>query len=394
MHAVQRDNQTDSGRCINMTDQLIFECNEDYTNIKQYFHELGCTGIFLVCGSSIQRLAINSLFQELEAGDEISVTRFSDFKPNPDYESVVKGVRLFRENSCDAIVAIGGGSAIDVAKCIKLFSQMPTDGENGEWLSQKYTANDIPLIVMPTTAGTGSEATRYAVIYYEGNKQSITDISIIPGTILFDVSALNSLPMYQRKATMCDALSHAIESMWSLNSTDESMEYSESSIMHIIRNMDGYLANTYEGNYQMLMASYTAGKAINITQTTAGHAMCYKITGLFGCAHGHSAMLCNRVLYDWNFRNIDKCRDSRGKEYLLDVLNRIGIAMDCTDAKTGIIRLNEIFDKLDLEIPKATKEQFEILESSVNSTRLKNHPVELDDEAIRDIYHMVLRETN
>ena len=152
---------------------------------------------------------------------------------------------------------------------------------------------------MPTTAGTGSEATRYAVIYYNDAKQSITSKSIIPSTVLMDPNALKTLPVYQRKATMCDALCHAIESFWSVNSNEESKKYSRAAIKGVLKNMQGYFENTEEGNAGMLRAAYDAGKAINITQTTAGHAMCYKITSLFGCAHGHAAILCDRVLFSW-----------------------------------------------------------------------------------------------
>lgn len=71
----------------------------------------------------------------------------------------MKGVKVFRENRCDAIIAVGGGSALDVAKCIKLFSTLPGNGENGDWLGQS-AENNIPFLAMPTTAGTGSETTR------------------------------------------------------------------------------------------------------------------------------------------------------------------------------------------------------------------------------------------
>ena len=124
--------------------------------------------VMLVCGNSINKLKINDYLQGIKQSLGVEVVRFSDFTPNPDYSSVVKGVELFRKNNCDAIIAVGGGSAIDVAKCIKLFSTMDGNGNNGEFLSRNITKNHIPFCVMPTTSGTGSEATHFAVIYYEG----------------------------------------------------------------------------------------------------------------------------------------------------------------------------------------------------------------------------------
>lgn len=129
---------------------------------------------------------------------KIKIVQFSDYQPNPLYESIVKGIKVFHREKCDAIIAVGGGSAIDVAKCIKLYSNMSGDGADGDYLKQKIIPNDIPFLVIPTTAGTGSEATRYAVIYYKDKKQSITSESCIPSAVLLDPQALKTLSLYQK----------------------------------------------------------------------------------------------------------------------------------------------------------------------------------------------------
>ncbi len=361
----------------------------EYSGIDEWIEENSIKKVLLVCDSSFHFLQIKSYFDELSK--RIPVVKFDDFQPNPLYESVVKGVGLFRSEGCDGIIAVGGGSAIDVAKCIKLYSYSDGDGTSGSWLKREIVPNMVPFLAMPTTAGTGSEATRYAVIYYDGAKQSITSESIIPVTVLLDKSALKTLPLYQKKATMCDALCHAIESFWSVHSTDESKKYSRGAIQNIMKYMDGYLSNTDAGNAGMLLAANTAGKAINITQTTAGHAMCYKITSLFGVAHGHAAILCDRVLFPWMIKNTDKCIDPRGEEYLKNTLYEIGIAMGCNDAQSGADKLVDIFSSLSLDIPSATDEQFEELVTSVNPVRLKNHPVELTSNSIDSLYHDILQ---
>ncbi len=98
--------------------------------------------------------------------------------------------------------------------------------------------NNIPLLAVPTTAGTGSEATRFAVIYYGGNKQSVTSESLIPDAVVLDPDTLITLPLHQKKATMMDALCHSIESFWSINSTDESKEFSRTAIREILENAE------------------------------------------------------------------------------------------------------------------------------------------------------------
>jgi len=378
-----------------VADQLILTAKNNYQGLDQYFHYNNIKKILLVCGYSIKRFPINEYFLSLRDRLNIDVERFSNFQPNPLYESVVEGVDLLRKEKCDLIIAVGGGSAMDVAKCIKLYSNMePDDGTTEKnYLNQRIVPNDLKLLAVPTTAGTGSEATRYAVIYYGGAKQSVTDFSIIPSAVLMDPSVLKSLPIYQKKSTMMDALCHAIESFWSVNSTEKSIKYSKEAIQSILANMDAYLNNEDTGNENMLIAANTAGKAINVTQTTAGHAMCYKITSLFRIAHGHAAALCDRVLFPWMVKNTDKSVDPRGKDYVRRTLDEIGQALDCKDAEAGAEKLNKIFCSLQLEIPKATAEQYEILKISVNPVRLKNHPIALDTDTIDQLYHDILKET-
>ena len=368
--------------------QRIITAADGYRELDEWLRNIANGKILLVCDESIRFFSrLNRHLAEI-AESGIDFVYFSDFKPNPLYESVVRGVDLFIREKCSGIMAVGGGSAIDVAKCIKLYSNMDA---SKNYLDQEIVPNDIPFLVMPTTAGTGSEATRYAVIYYDGKKQSVTHESCIPQTVLMDSSVLKTLPLYQKKSTMLDALCHAIEAYWSVNSTEESRRYSAQAIGQITANMEGYLTNEDSSNEAMLMAANTAGKAINIAQTTAGHAMCYKITGLFGVSHGHAAALCDRILFPWTIGNIDKCIDPRGGDYLRGVLREIGIAMGGDSGESGARIFADIFDGLGLDIPMATQEQFELLKSSVNPVRLKNYPIRIDDDEIDMLYHKILR---
>lgn len=367
--------------------QTIITADKDYAGLDAWIKQTGAKSVLLVCDESIRFLKDISAHFELIEQRGIHLVRFSDFQPNPLYESVVAGVQEYLRNHCGAIIALGGGSAMDVAKCIKLYSNMD---HSRNYLEQSIVPNRIPFLAIPTTAGTGSEATRYAVIYYNDAKQSVTSKSIIPEAVLLDPGVLKTLPAYQKKSTMMDAFCHALESFWSVNSTEESRQFSRQAIELVLKNMDGYLANTDDGNAGMLLAANTAGKAINITQTTAGHAMCYKITSLFRCAHGHAAILCDRILFPWMLGNTHLCIDPRGEGFLKDIFRQIATAMDCDTPEEAADKLNAIFDKLGFEIPAATVEQFEILKSSVNPVRLKNHPVKLDLETIDSLYHQIL----
>lgn len=352
--------------------QIIIESGNGYEELNAW---IGNHKVLLVCNTSIRfHERLNAKLRQYD------MVRFSDFQPNPLSESVVKGLKVFQEEGCDAIIAVGGGSAIDVAKCIKLYG-----------IKDEGNRYKIPFMAIPTTAGSGAEATRYAVIYDKGEKQSIMDELCIPDVVLMDSSLLNTLPLYQKKSTMMDAFCHAVESFWSINSTEESRKYSRNAITAIVSNMEGYLNNSLEGNAAMLQASYTAGKAINITQTTAGHAMCYKITSLFGISHGHAAILCVRVLFPWMINHIDKCIDLRGEGYLSMVFCQIAEAMGCRTPEEAAGKVDEIFDGLELAVPAAAERQIQELRLSVNPVRLKNHPICLDEKTIDFLYRTILR---
>lgn len=316
------------------------------------------------------------------------ITIFNDFVSNPVYDSVVKGVDVYDKNLCNAIIAVGGGSAIDVAKCIKLYSGLDT---NKLFFDQTIIDNHIPLLVIPTTAGTGSEATRYAVIYYKGEKQSITNSMCLPDVVILDADNLKSLPMYQRKATMLDTLSHALESAWSINSSEKSMEYSLEAIHLFNEFREGYLNNTNEGNAGMQKAAYIAGRAINITQTTAGHAMSYKITSLFGCAHGHATALCNRKLIPWMLNHLDNCVDARGKSFLQDTFSRIAEELKLDNSMQLINWIDELYDSLEMDVPRPNNKQLIELSHTINVERLKNHPIRLSENDIYALYNDIFK---
>lgn len=346
----------------------------------------GSSKVLLVCDSSFPFLNIKA---DIEAMD-VPYVVFSDFTPNPLYEDVCKGVDLFNITKCDTILAVGGGSSMDVAKCIKLYCRMDKDRL---YLEQEYKDTGIKLIAIPTTAGTGSESTRYAVIYYDGKKQSVTHDSIIPNVAILEPKVLKTLPIYQKKCTMLDALCQGIESWWSVNSIDESKEYSKIAVETIMKWWREYIfENTDESAMHIMEAANYAGRAICITQTTAPHAFSYKITSLYKLPHGHAVAVGLPEIWQYMIANMDKCIDSRGKEYLADVFSDISKAMGCETPTLAIKEFCQMLKEMDINNPVANnrEEDLGILSHSVNPIRLKNNPVELNDCIIRNLYKEIV----
>lgn len=334
----------------------------------------------LVCDAAFKFLAT---FEEYNKIENI-VVKFNSFSPNPLYDEVCEGVKLFRGKNCDGIIAIGGGSAIDTAKCIKAFSGMEADKL---YLSQEFTENGLPFLAIPTTAGTGSESTRYAVVYYKGEKQSVTDDSLIPNYALLDARNLATLPLYQKKCTVLDALCQGIESWWSVNATEESRALSKRAVKMIMENLACYLNGDKQGAAHMMTASNLAGQAINITQTTAAHAMSYKLTSLYRIPHGRAAFVC--LPYVWEYM-IGAAEDNAA---LAEVFGNIAAALDCETPQMAVELLKainkQLFGKESVEVHT---EDIPLLVGSVNVTRLKNNPVKLDGDTLTMLYTEILQE--
>ena len=354
----------------------------------------GATKVFVVCDSSFPFLNIKSDIENMGKPHVL----FSDFTPNPLYEQVCKGIDLFQITKCDSILAVGGGSAIDVAKCIKL-AVLAKDGNSAlipPLVSTRVECDGskIPFVAIPTTAGTGSESTHNAVMYYEGAKQTVTNDGVLPDYAILEPSVLKTLPLYQKKCTMMDALCQGIESWWSVNSTEESYEYSKKAITLIMANWQKYIFDNddYAAAQIMLAANY-GGKAINITATTAAHAMSYKITSLYKLPHGHAVAVCLPEIWEYMIGHMDKSIDKRGKDYLNGIFNEIAKSMGAESPSEAIVLFRDMMTQMELAKPTSQKreEELSVLSTSVNPVRLKNNPVALEKEVIYHLYNSIIR---
>lgn len=332
--------------------------------------ELEVSKLLFVHGKSYSKLQLDDLLDL-----KVDYVEFTEFTPNPDVVDINKGLDIFLKENCDAILVIGGGSAIDVAKTIKL-----------------YSGKDIPLIASPTTAGSGSEVTRYAAVYKDGVKQSLTDDKMIPDFYILDGNTIKSLPIYHKKASLMDALCQAIESMWSVNSNDISKGYSKDAIQEIMSLYKLYIYdNDFDVYPRIMAAANLAGKAISITQTTSAHAMSYKLTTMYGIAHGHAVMSCIPYIWDYMIDNLDKCIDPRGRDYVQGVFDEIADLLEVNTPKDAAEFLRRLYNELELDKPSTINENdINELASSVNLTRLRNNPVELDEEALTMLYRKIV----
>lgn len=349
----------------------------------------------LSSGHSFARLPIR---REVESLPDVKLVKFDGFSPNPKFEEVCAGIDLFAGQGCDGLLAVGGGSAIDVAKCIKR-AVLTHEGKSALYpplVSQplEMDGTQMPLFAVPTTAGTGSESTRNAVMYWQGVKQTVAHDGLLPDAAILEPSVLRGLPPYQKRCTLMDAVSQAIESWWSVKSTEESRAYARQSLTTVMQSWHEYIFDySDDAAARVMKGANLSGRAINLSQTTAAHAMSYKVTSLYYLPHGHAVAVCLPEIWTYMLAHPDQCIDPRGATYVTKTFYQIAQAMGASTPIEAIARYRDMMKEMELIRPAAGNRQTEldVLTASVNPLRLRNNPVRLSPEVIRSLYDRILR---
>ncbi|WP_197068588.1 iron-containing alcohol dehydrogenase [Photobacterium gaetbulicola] len=268
---------------------------DSVANAGALMAEKGAQKVLIVTDAMIHSLGLTtSLCDSLQA-QRIEYVIYDEVKPNPTIANVAVGADLFREHSCNAIIAIGGGSPIDCAKAIgaKVVRNKPVRRLAGKLKIRKRLP---PFMAIPTTAGTGSEATVAAVVSDPGAREKFTivDPAILPDVALIDPKLMVGLPKPITAATGMDALTHAIEAFigtYHNPLTDRyATEATEQIFIHLpVAFHDG---TNLEAREQMAIASYKAGCAFTRAYVGYVHAFAHQLGGMYNIPHG----LANAVL--------------------------------------------------------------------------------------------------
>ena len=230
--------------------------------------------------------------------------------PNPKVEGVQALLDEIRGESIGAFIAVGGGTAIETTKLLNF--AMSTGLSVRELLQQKSCPTLLPFLGVPTTAGTGAEATRFAVCYDGDTKYSIDFPEIRPSHVLLLAELSASLPAYQKLSTNFDAYAQAVESLWAKGATEESKAYAQKAL-------------DYMAAEDWPQGAYWAGRAIDLSRTTAAHAFSYYLTSHYGIPHGHAVYMVFEYICRNNGRP-DRVKIVPGLKTLREFVAEKGIA--------------------------------------------------------------------
>ena len=257
--------------------------------------------VLLVVGGASWQAARARIEPALD-GREVRV--FAGFRVNPRADDVAEGVRRIEELEDPVIVAVGGGSVLDMAKLVALFREQRASVR--EVLEQGLALRPArcTLVAIPTTAGTGSEATPFATLYLDGVKHSVAHPSIQPGVALVDAELSSSMSPHLTACTGLDATCQAIESLWACRATAASRALAHRAAELAIAHLEVAVHQpSARSRAALAEAAWLAGQAIAVTRTTACHAMSYPLTIRWGVPHGHAVALTLGQMIAYNARS-------------------------------------------------------------------------------------------
>lgn len=352
--------------------------------------------ILLITG----RNSYDNLEEKLLIGEYLSgksTHRYFNFKVNPSFNDLVVGTKLVEKIKPDMIIGIGGGSVLDTAKHL---SSLPADKSKIEKIiktSEKIKKRKNILVLIPTTSGSGSESTNFAIVYLNDYKYSVVSNEYIPNYIILDPNLSDSLDKKLTATTALDALCQAIESYWSVNSTEESRIFAAESITLIFSLYFNLLNKPLDIERSlMLKASNLSGKAINITKTTAPHALSYPLTQLFGIPHGHAVSLTLPFFFVKHFyashqilNTSIKLSDHKNRMFELCRLLNLEKPSDIFKLFKKMHRTARLKSKLKGFGVNTKKKAFSAIEY-VNIERLQNNPVIILEDDIKEILSSIL----
>ncbi len=335
--------------------QQVIQGENSLLQAGEAIRKAGFTSVFVITGEHFH-LDEQPVFLE-----ELSARSYKKRGANVEEQEILSALTEFNKEPGSALLAIGGGSVIDLAKAI----------------IYKRVQSSLPVpffIVSPTTAGSGSEATHFAVVYQGKKKISLVHQQLLPQVVLLDPGLTYSLPVYQTAVSGMDVLAQAIESYWNKNATVESKGYASDAI-HLWR--ESFLKTVHspsrEDREKMLLAAHKAGNAINITRTTGPHALSYFLTANHSIPHGQAVALFLPLFFIYNSPGNELCSllgvndSSAAKEMIQQVMLDAGLKT--TLAELGINKSAII----------------EALLDEVNEERFANNPVAFDRGRLREL---------
>lgn len=317
-------------------------------------------------------------------GAQLAAT-YDGVHPSPQFWEAKEAAEVATREDVDVIVAVGGGSCLDTAKGAALGAGFKGEFEAFLRSRPEHAPPPLKVIAVPTTSGSGSEATHFAALFHGDQKVSFEHEAMRPVGLILDAALHVGMPSRIAAVTGCDALAQSIESYWAATSTEQSRRDARLAQLLVAPQLvRSATTGVQAAREAVMLGAHFAGRAINVTHTTAAHALSYGITARFHVPHGHAVALtlgqvarANAAVTD------DDCVDPRGAEFvrarIAEVCGVLGTTPEeiprAIDALLNALGLPAHLSAVGVKIGMVPE-----LAAAVDPVRLKNNPRSLDSE--------------
>lgn len=315
---------------------------------------------------------------------------YSNIKPNPTIENVQSGVEAFKASGADCIIAIGGGSSMDTAKAIGIIITNPEFSDVRSLEGVAPTKNKcVPIIAVPTTAGTAAEVTiNYVITDVEKNRKMVcVDVHDIPVVAVVDPDMMSTMPKGLTAATGMDALTHAIEGYITAGAWEMSDMFHLRAIELIAKHLRGAVAGTEEGREGMALGQYIAGMGFSNVGLGIVHSMAHPLGALYDTPHGIANAIILPTVMEYN-------APATGEKYR-DIARVFGVkdvdSMSIEDARRAAIDAVKQLS-VDVGIPTDLKEIVKpedvdfLAQSAYDDACRPGNPRQTSVEEIKELY--------
>ncbi len=349
---------------------------------------------FVCSDPDLLKFGVTKKVTDILDGADIAYEIYSNIKPNPTIENVQTGVEAFKASGADCIVAIGGGSSMDTAKAIGIIITNPEFADVRSLEGVAPTKNKcVPIIAVPTTAGTAAEVTiNYVITDAENNRKMVcVDVHDIPVVAVVDPDMMATMPKGLTAATGMDALTHAIEGYITAGAWEMSDMFHIKAIELIAKSLRGAVEGTDEGRDGMALGQYIAGMGFSNVGLGIVHSMAHPLGALYDTPHGVANAIILPTVMEYN-------APATGEKYR-DIAKAMGVegvdAMTLEDArKAAIDAVKQL--SIDVGIPADLKdivkaEDIDFLsQSAFDDACRPGNPRETSVEEIKALYLSLL----
>jgi len=341
---------------------------------EQSFHGAGSRSELanVVAGRDFKKAFVCSDKSTCDAGVTAKVTAvldaaglafelYTDIVPNPTIQNVLSGVAAFRASGADYLVAVGGGSSIDTAKAIGIIVANPEFSDVRSLEGVAPTKNpSVPIIALPTTAGTAAEVTiNYVITDVEKKRKFVcVDTHDIPVVAIIDSELMSTMPKGLTASTGMDALTHAIEGYITKGAWEMTDMFHLKAIEIISRSLRGAVANTKEGREGMALGQYVAGMGFSNVGLGIVHSMAHALGAVYNTPHGVANAILLPTVMEYNapatgekYReiaramgvpNVDKMSQDEYRKAAVDAVRKLSVDVGIPQNLVGIVKKEDI----------------------------------------------------